>query len=93
MAINNILIEDRILESEILSLINLIKVNYTLARNNLDIVGEQEFDVQFKYENGTWIKGGNDRDFQTNIYSKKFVVNYLTVNAEEEVGELLVKIW
>ena len=59
----------------------------------MDLVGEYQFDIQFKYENGTWVKSGLDRNYKTETYSKHFNVNYLNINAKEEVGEIVIKIW
>lgn len=91
--IGNILIEDRILETKILELLDLIKENYSLARQTLDLVGDNEFDVQFKYEDGTWIKPFGEVEHKKSIYSKQFGVDYLSVDAREEAGEIIVRIW
>lgn len=84
--------EKRIFEKEIIEIINKSFENETGVRKDLEISLSNEFSVAFDYGNGTTI-GSLGKEIKGNIYAKESYINYLSIDGEEKIGGLIVKIW
>jgi hypothetical protein len=90
---SSVTVEERILEKKIIDLINKTENNYTLAKEELNVLYDQEFEFLFDYMNGTVLGSVSTANLKTNIYSREFIVGYLTIKGEEKTGKLIIKTW
>lgn len=85
-------LEKRIFEKEMIEIINKSIENETGTRRDLEISLSNEFSIAFDYLNVTII-GSLGKEIKGNIYAKESYINYLSVDGEEKIGRLIVKIW
>ncbi len=86
--------EERILEDKILILLDEMKNNYSLVKEKFGIDGTVDFHLEFVYENGTKIRGSEfNEELKREIFAIRFNINYLAENAEEKIGEFIVRTW
>ena len=67
-------------------------LNYDLAKRNLEVPQLMDFSLSFEYQNGTLV-GNEINPPNTNVYSDDMRINYLSADAETEIGVLRVKMW
>ena len=85
--------DKRVLEKNILEVINQTIENNTAFGERMGVSLSDEYTILFDYMNGTII--GNDvrEDIKLDVYSEIFEINYLSVNSEEKVGGLIIRVW
>ena len=84
--------EKKISESQILNLMSRFSNNYTSLKETLEVSSSMDFDLYFKYGNGSTI-GEIVEDPRVEIYSEELKIYYLSSTASEEEGILRVRIW
>ena len=69
--------------------------NESMFRENIEISDDDEFSIIFEYPNNTRI--GEDktenRNIKLDIYSREYLIDYISMSGENEVGRLNVKVW
>lgn len=86
------LTEERIFEKKILTLIERIEdiAEYQSLKNTFGL--GRDFQIMFRYSNGTII-GSQTTSANVDIYSEEIFINYLSANAEEKTGALMLRVW
>lgn len=84
-----------ILEKNINQLTEILNDNETQFRDIMKISNDYEFAFIFEFSNGTRIGHDitEDRNIKTNIYSREYIVNYLSLKGNNQLGKLEIKIW
>lgn len=81
-----------IVEENLVELINDYEEDYSSTKENLGIPVSEEFNLFFVNNNGTKI--GLEREgLNTNIFAKTIQINYLDDKGNENIGELILKVW
>lgn len=82
-------------EKKITEFVNLSINNESRFQTMMEITDDYEFSFVFEFSDGTIL--GEDRTMNRNInsdiYSREYLVNYLSINAEERTGKLRIKVW
>ena len=87
---DSLLNQSKITEKKILDLVNKSVSNYSSLQNNFGV--NYEFDILFDYKNGTII-GERRSDVKEDIYARTLNTEYLSLKAEEKIGDVILKIW
>jgi hypothetical protein len=90
--IKTLLKEEKIFEKNLLNLFEEYNQNYSTTRDNLGIPAKYDFNIQFKYENGTQI-GKNMIETKSDIYIKEVFVDYMDEELKERKGVLKLYLW
>jgi len=90
--IKNIKQSEEIFESKIIEKLYEYSSDYEALKEEIGVSTTNEFKFQFEYENQTTI-GENMTDIKTNIYLKKYQIDYFDVDGNKEIGGLLVYLW
>jgi hypothetical protein len=89
-----ILKETRIVEKNILSLIDKMANNYSLVKEEFGIGGEVDFHLEFEYENGTKISNSKfNEDLKREVFARSFYIDYLSIGAREKMGRFIIRVW
>jgi len=90
--IKNIKQSEEIFVSKIIEKLYEYSSDYEALKEEIGVSTTNEFKFQFEYENQTTI-GENMTDIKTNIYLKKYQIDYFDVDGNKEIGGLLVYLW
>ena len=91
--IDSISNEERILEKKIILLLNGIKENYSIVKNDFGISNNVDFNLQFEYSNGTILESTEFGELKREIFATKMPINYLDIYANEKIGSLIIRTW
>jgi hypothetical protein len=81
-----------ITEKNIIYILNELDVNYTDTKNDLGISMDHDVLISFVYANATEI-GMEGREVKENIYANKYKVEYLSLDGDKKIGDLIIKLW
>ncbi|MFA5953540.1 MAG: hypothetical protein WC812_03030 [Candidatus Pacearchaeota archaeon] len=90
--INSIQEQNKIMETKILKMIQEYSSNYSYLKSNIGIPQNEDFNVQFEYANKTII-GQNMTEIKASVFVKNFQIDYLDVNGNEKIGNLIIYLW
>jgi len=90
--IKTVIKSEKIFEKNLLNLFEDYNQNYSYTRKQLNIPEKYEFNIQFKYENGTEI-GKKINETKSDIYVKEISIEYLNDEIIEKKGVLKIYIW
>ncbi|MBT4376119.1 hypothetical protein HOD29_01975 [archaeon] len=90
--VGSVIETEKILERNILEVLEYYETNYTELKQSLNVPLEDEFGIKFKYSNGT-ILGEDSNQIKEEIYVEELQVNYLDLEATEKRGYLILSIW
>ena len=85
--------EIRVLEKKIILLLERMRENYTLIKNEFGLPNNVDFNLQFDYGNGTVLSSSEFEEAKVETFATKISLNYLDVQANEKTGELMIRIW
>jgi hypothetical protein len=81
-----------LMEKRIIETFEKFKDDYADAKEELDISKDYDVVISFEYPNGNIIKI-NDKDVKDDVYANKYRVEFLSLDGDEEIGNLIIKIW
>ena len=83
--------EKIIMEQTILDTIDRLGDDYTNLTKDLRVSGDDEINILFEYSGNK--VGVETRDVKTDIYARKYEINFLSKNGTIETGGLIVNLW
>lgn len=91
---SSINIEQIIYEKKIVDFINLLHSNYTFVKGKFLLNAGDDFNVLFKYSNGTIIGfPGREVKIKSNVYAREYKISYISLDGKIKEGSLIIKIW
>jgi len=79
-------------ETNISKLISDYNSNYSLLKTELGLSKNEEFAIQFEFNNGTII-GSSPKDAKIERYAEKYQVSYFDKEANKKSGYMIIYIW